>query len=97
MVLPVDRVHVQWVQMRVSVVMFQMRVEMDVIEFLVYLYVYTGHFDTYVGEPGGCWVMVYADDVLDTGGIGSRPVAFVFAFAGCECDPAHDKCWCVVQ
>lgn len=40
--------------------------------------------------------MVYANDVLDTGGIGRRPVTFLFAFGGCESDPAHDRCFYVV-
>jgi hypothetical protein len=62
MVLSVNGMHMQRVQVRMSVVMLQMWVYMH---FLIYPEAYAGHFDADLAVAGG-WATVYADELLCT-------------------------------
>jgi hypothetical protein len=92
--LAVYGVHMQWVEMRVSMMVLQMRMHMCVSEFLIYFDIHAGRSNAYIGQAWGCRVTMYANDVLHTRGIRGRLVAFLFAFGRCEGDPTHSCCCC---
>lgn len=93
--LPVYGVHVQWVEMRMPVVVLQVRMHVCMRVFLIYFDIETGHSDAHVGQARRFGTTVHAHDVLRTGGIGRRLVtAVLLAFGWCECEPAHFGCCC---
>jgi hypothetical protein len=68
MMMAMNGMHMQRVQMRMSVVVVQVRVEMRVMvtTLLIYFEAYAGHSYADVAETWRCWTMVDANEILHT-------------------------------
>jgi hypothetical protein len=64
----VNWMHVQWVQMRMSVVMIQVCVKVRVMVSTLFIHLegYVRHFDANVAETRRCWTTMDANEFLRT-------------------------------